>query len=141
MGRGVNKQTLIGNVGTDPEVRFTANGLAVCTLRVACNEQKKVDDKWVDHVEWFSVVLWGKKAENAGQFLTKGSQIFVEGSSRMNKWKDKEGNERESREINCTEMTFLGGGRRRSDEKPKSNGAPRAQPSDGGGAPRDDLPF
>ncbi len=79
MGRGVNKQTLIGNVGTDPEVRFTANGLAVCTLRVACNEQKKVDDKWVDHVEWFSVVLWGKKAENAGAYNEIPLEMVIQG--------------------------------------------------------------
>lgn len=141
MGRGVNRQTLIGNVGTDPEVRFTSGGLAVCTLRIACNEQKKVDEKWVDHVEWFSVVCWGKKAENAGQFLTKGSQVFVEGPSRMNKWKDKEGNERETREISCSEMTFLGGGRRRPDENAKGNGGPPAPSSGDKDAPRDDLPF
>lgn len=140
MARGVNKQTIIGNLGADPEVRFSAKGLAVCTLRIACNEQKKVNDKWEDHTEWFAVVCFGKKAEHAGQFLTKGSQVFIEGPSRMEKWKDKNGNERESRKIFCEQMNFLGGGRRRSENRPRDNGTRNAKPESSDAA-RDDLPF
>src|SRR3954471_22694744 len=107
----VNKVILIGNLGADPEVRFTPGGQAVCELRMATNEQ------WTDkqgakqeRVEWHRVVVWGKQAENCGKYLSKGRTAYVEGRLQTRQWDDKEGNKRYTTEIIANTVQFLGGG-------------------------------
>ncbi|MBI4511063.1 MAG: single-stranded DNA-binding protein [Deltaproteobacteria bacterium] len=108
---GVNKVILIGNLGADPELRYTPSGQAVCDLRMATNEA------WTDkngqkqeRTEWHRVVFWGKPAEILKQYLAKGRQLYVEGRLQTRSWEDKEGNKRYSTEIIGTDFMFLGGG-------------------------------
>ncbi len=108
---GVNKVILIGNLGADPELRYTPSGQAVCDLRLATNES------WTDkqgqkqeRTEWHRVVMWGKPAEICKQYLTKGQKLYVEGRLQTRSWDDKEGNKRYSTEIIGTDFMFLGGG-------------------------------
>ena len=108
---GFVKVSLIGNLGKDPEVRFTAGGMAVANLRVACTERaKSKDGNWEDRTEWVSLVCFGKTAENAGQYLQKGRQIFAEGRLQTREWNDKEGNKRYSTEVLANQILFLGQG-------------------------------
>ncbi|RMD85523.1 MAG: single-stranded DNA-binding protein [Candidatus Dadabacteria bacterium] len=106
----VNKVILLGNLGHDPELRHTANGRAVTTLRIATNEQ------WTDpsgqrqeRTEWHNVVVWGRQAETCAQYLSKGRQVFVEGRLRTQKWQDQQGNERSRTEIIADRVQFVGG--------------------------------
>ncbi|MBA3634206.1 MAG: single-stranded DNA-binding protein [Acidobacteria bacterium] len=110
-----NKITIIGNLGKDPELRYTPQGDAVCDFSVAVNDRKR--DKageLQDVVTWFRVTLWRKQAETASKYLTKGSPIYIEGRLRVDEWTDRDGNNRYTLEINATDMHFIGGGR--SDE-------------------------
>lgn len=139
----VNKVFLIGNLGKDPEVRFTSNGKAVAKFPVATSE------KWTDQdgnkqerTEWHNVVVWGKQAETCGQYLAKGRQVFVEGSVRTRQYDDKDGNKRYMTEIVARDVRFLGGagGGGRAAEPTQS--APRGEDVGGGGPPEDDdIPF
>lgn len=110
MANGVNKVILVGNLGADPDVRYTQAGSPVANLRVAVGERRKVDNGWVDHTEWVSVVCFGKTAENAGRFLKKGRQIYVEGRLQTRKWQDREGNDRWSTEVIAHQLLFLSDG-------------------------------
>ncbi len=112
MAGGVNKVILIGNLGGDPELRYTPSGQPVANLRLATSES------WVDkqgqkqeRTEWHRVVVWGKLAELCGQYLSKGRQVFVEGKLQTRQWDDRDGNKRYTTEIQAREITFLGGGR------------------------------
>ncbi len=111
MARGVNKVIIVGNLGADPETRYTTNGGAICNLRIATSEQWK--DKQTgenqERTEWHRVVLFGKLGEIAGEYLKKGRQVYIEGSLRTNKYTDKEGIERYSTDIVANEMQMLGG--------------------------------
>lgn len=100
MARGVNKVILVGNLGNDPDVRFTANGSAVANLSVATSDSfKDSQGQMQDRTEWHRVVIFGKLAEVAQQYLRKGSKVYIEGSLRTNKWQDQSGNDRYSTEI------------------------------------------
>ena len=108
---GVNKVILIGNLGADPELRYTPGGQAVCDIRLATNES------WTDkngqkqeRTEWHRVVMWGKPAEICKQYLAKGQKLYVEGRLQTRSWDDKEGNKRYSTEVVATDFMFLGGG-------------------------------
>lgn len=111
MSRGVNKVILVGNLGADPETRYTANGGAITNIRIATSEQWK--DKQTgenqERTEWHRVVLFGKLGEIAGEYLKKGRQVYIEGSLRTNKYTDKDGVERYSTDIVANEMQMLGG--------------------------------
>lgn len=142
---GVNKQILIGNLGADPEVRYTQGGTAVANLRVAVNERVKKGDNWVDHVEWFTVVVFGKTAENAGQHLSKGRQVYVEGKSRFKEYQKRDGGTGYAREIVAFNLTYLGnkndgGGGGGGGGGGQRNGGEGAAVVDGGFYD-DDLPF
>lgn len=107
----VNKVILIGNLGKDPEVRFTNNGRAVARFPIATSEV------WMDQsgarqerTEWHNIVVWGKQGESCGQYLAKGRQVFVEGSIRTRSYDDKSGNKRYITEIVAQRIRFLGGG-------------------------------
>lgn len=106
----INKVILVGNLGQDPELRTTQGGTQVCKLRIATTERRKVKDNWEDHTEWHSVVTFGRTAENAGKYLKKGRQVYVEGSLQTRKWQDKTGQDRWTTEIVADIIRFLGSG-------------------------------
>ncbi|WP_349775515.1 single-stranded DNA-binding protein [Ignatzschineria rhizosphaerae] len=112
MSRGINKVILVGRLGNDPDVRYTASGSAVTTISIATSESWKDRNtgQQQERTEWHRVVFFGRLAEIAGQYLKKGSQVYVEGSLRTNKYTDKNGIERYSTDINANELQMLGGG-------------------------------
>lgn len=111
MARGLNKVMLIGNLGADPEIRYTAGGSAIANLRLATAEswRDKESGEQQERTEWHRVVFFGRLAEIAGEYLKKGSQIYVEGRLQTRKWQDKDGSDRYSTEIVANEMQMLGG--------------------------------
>jgi single-strand DNA-binding protein len=112
MARGVNKVILVGNLGKDPEVRYMPSGGAVANVTIATSEQWKDKDSGQkqERTEWHNVVFYNRLAEIAGEYLRKGSQIYVEGSLRTRKWQDKNsGQDRYTTEIIASEMQMLGG--------------------------------
>ncbi|MHC5225330.1 single-stranded DNA-binding protein [Ignatzschineria sp. LJL83] len=112
MSRGINKVILVGRLGNDPDVRYTAGGSAITTISIATSESWKDRNtgQQQERTEWHRVVFFGRLAEIAGQYLKKGSQVYVEGSLRTNKYTDKNGIERYSTDINANELQMLGGG-------------------------------
>jgi single-strand DNA-binding protein len=107
---GFNRVTLLGNLGTDPEVRRTAKQTAVCRFRLATTERRKdAAGHWVDRPEWHNVVAFGKTAENCASFLRKGRQVYVEGSLRTRAWQDPDGQPRHATEVVASNIQFLGG--------------------------------
>lgn len=125
MADGLNKVMLIGNLGQDPEVRYTQSSQAVMSMRIATSETfNNRDGVRQERTEWHSVVLWGKRAEALGKFLTKGTKLYVEGRLQTRTWDDKQGNKRYTTEINAQEIILLGGGNK--------GGAPRTSQEDPG---------
>lgn len=135
----LNKVMLIGNLGQDPELRNTASGTAVCTIRLCTNERRKnAQGEWVDHAEWHTIVCWDKTAENVTKFCQKGKQLYVEGKLQTRKWQDKNGADRYSTEIVADVVRFLGGGSREGGgESQHGRGGGQGRGSDGG----DRLPY
>lgn len=109
MARGINKVILIGNLGADPEVRYMPNGNAVTTIRLATSEQWKDREsgEQKERTEWHRVVFYNRLAEIAGEYLKKGSKVFIEGTLRTRKWQDKTGADRYTTEIIGNEMQML----------------------------------
>jgi single-strand DNA-binding protein len=161
MARGINKVILIGNLGADPETRAMPSGTTVANLRVATSEswRDKQTGEQQERTEWHRVALFGRLAEIAGEYLRKGSQVYIEGSLRTRKWQDKQGNERYSTEIVGNELQMLGGrgggaggaagaGAEAGGRSGAGGGGPPsyAEESAGGGSSRseefdDDIPF
>ncbi len=162
MAGGVNKAILIGNLGADPEVRFTPGGQAVANFRIATSES------WTDkqgqkqeRTEWHRIVVWGKLAELCGEYLAKGRQCYVEGRLQTREWTDKEGKKNYTTEVVANQVTFLGSrgegaGRGKSSSGGRDDFGPPppgmedagpgpSSPGGGGGAPSgggdDDIPF
>ena len=107
----VNKVILLGNLGRDPETRYTTGGDAVCNLSIATSEQwKDKNGEKQERTEWHRVVLFGRQAEIAGEYLKKGRSVYVEGRLQTRKWQDKEGADRYSTEIVADRVQFVGGG-------------------------------
>ena len=106
----VNKWIGIGNLGCDPESRYTASGEAICNFSIACTEtwKDKQTGERKEMTEWVRISAFGKLAEICSQYLKKGSQVYVEGSLRTRKWTDKDGQERYTTEIRCDDMKMLG---------------------------------
>ena len=106
MARGVNKVILVGNLGADPETRYTASGSAICTIRIATSEawKDKQTGEQQERTEWHRIKFFGRLAEIAGEYLKKGRQVYVEGSLRTDKYTDKEGIERYTTDIIANEM-------------------------------------
>ena len=136
----VNKVILLGNLGRDPEVRFTQGGTPVANFTMATT------DRWSDpsgekkeKTEWHRIVVWGKQAEIAGEYLRKGRPVFVEGSLQTREWTDRDGNKRYTTEVRAQRLQLLG----RPDDRGAGPGAPMAEdpgePS--GGFAEDDIPF
>jgi single-strand DNA-binding protein len=143
---GVNKITLIGNLGRDPEIRYAQSGMAICKLSLAVTERVKDGDGWKDATEWFRVTLFSKMAENAAQYLQKGRQVYVDGRLKSSKYQDKEGVERTSIEVIANNIQFLGSGPGRAVRSGSDEGAPVTTPPvdappAADGFIDDDLPF
>ncbi|HEV3182081.1 MAG TPA: single-stranded DNA-binding protein [Steroidobacteraceae bacterium] len=134
MARGINKVILIGNLGADPETRAMPSGTTVANLRVATSEswRDKQTGEQQERTEWHRVALFGRLAEIAGEYLRKGSQVYIEGSLRTRKWQDKQGNERYSTEIVGNDLQMLGG---RGGASAGVGGSPAAASTVSAGAP------
>jgi single-strand DNA-binding protein len=155
-GSGVNRVILVGNLGADPEVRFTPGGQAVANFRIATNESwtDKSGQKQ-DRTEWHRIVVWGKLGELCGQYLSKGRQCYVEGRLQTREWTDKENKKNYTTEVVAQNVVFLGGRDGASAGAPNPRGAGRNGADDygappvveegghGGHAPavEDDIPF
>lgn len=111
MARGINKVILIGNLGADPETRYTASGTAVTTISLATTDtwRDKQTGENQERTEWHRVVFWNRLAEIAGEYLRKGRQVYVEGRLQTRKWQDQNGQDRYTTEIVASEMQMLGG--------------------------------
>ena len=137
MARGINKVILVGNLGADPETRYTASGSAIANIRLATSEswRDKQTGETQEKTEWHRVVFFNRLAEIAGEYLRKGSQVYIEGKIQTRKWQDQSGQDRYTTEIVANEMQMLGG---RAGE-----GAPRQAAPAGGGfrdRPADSAP-
>jgi single-strand DNA-binding protein len=111
MSRGVNKAIIVGTLGQDPDVKHTASGSSVVNISVATNEswKDKTTGQQVEKTEWHRIVIFGKLAEIAAQYLKKGSQAYFEGKIQTRKWQDQTGNDKYTTEIVANEMQMLGG--------------------------------
>ena len=148
MARGVNKAIIVGTLGQDPEIRYTANGSAVANISVATNEtwKDKSTGEAQERTEWHRIVMFGKLAEIAQQYLKKGSQAYFEGRIQTRKWQDQSGNDRYSTEIVANEMQMLGGRGSGGGGAPmESGGQSQSRPAPAETAPMDDgfddIPF
>jgi len=166
-----NKIIIVGNLGRDPEMRYTPQGTPVCNFSIATNERRKDRaGELQDITTWFKVTVWGKQAETASKYLTKGKSVYIEGRLHVEEWTDKEGKPRQTLEVNASDMHFIdsaggggggdregeGGGGSRSYDQTRSQGAggqggagsqggaargAAAQPSSGAAIEDDDIPF
>ncbi len=149
MARGVNKVILIGNLGNDPDIRYTGSGAAVANISLATAESWRDKDsgEQQERTEWHRVVFFGRLAEIVGEYLKKGSQIYVEGRLQTRKWQDKEGNDRYTTEIVANDMQMLGsrGGAGAAYEQPAaqtaSGGEAAAKAAPANEDFDDDIPF
>lgn len=139
----VNKTIILGNLGRDPETRYAPNGDAICNITVATTDSwkdKQTGEK-KEQTEWHRIVFFGKLAEIAGQYLRKGSAVYVEGSLRTRKWQDKEGQDRYTTEIRADQMQMLGSKQESEQSRPAES--KRLEPKQEGGFMDmdDDIPF
>jgi single-strand DNA-binding protein len=135
MARGINKVILIGHLGQDPEVRALPSGSSIANLRIATTEswKDKQSGEFKEQTEWHTVVLFGRTAEVAAEYLKKGSQVFIEGRLRTRKWQDKTGNDRYSTEIVGNDMQMLGGRGQGGGEGGRASGGGGRDAARGGG--------
>lgn len=153
MARGLNKVILIGNLGQDPDMRYMPSGSAVANLRIATSDSFKDREtgQQQERTEWHSVAMFGRLAEVAGEYLRKGSQVYVEGRLQTRKWQDREGRDRYTTEIVANQMLMLGGrggggggGGMGMDRPPREQSTPRPSSSHQDQPPAefdDDIPF
>lgn len=161
MAGGVNKVILVGNLGADPEVRFTPGGQAVANFRIATSESwNDKNGQKQERTEWHRIVVWGKLAELCGEYLAKGRQCFIEGRLQTREWTDKENKKNYTTEVVASNVTFLGGREGAAGGAPRNaaaGGAARSRPLDsdygppppgmdegqggGQGGGEDDIPF
>jgi single-strand DNA-binding protein len=156
-GKSINKVILIGNLGKDPEVKYTPQGTAVAKLTLATNERfKDKSGEWQDRTEWHNVVLWQRLAEIAGEYLKKGSKVYIEGRLQTRSWDDKQtGQKKYMTEVVANDLVLLGGrGEGAGDvAEGRARGAaagnnfdqrtPEAEPAPAGSSPitDEDIPF
>ncbi len=155
-----NKIILVGNLGRDPELRYTPAGDAVCSFSIATNEKKKdKSGEFQDVTTWFKVTLWRRQAENANKYLSKGSPVYIEGRLGIEEWTDRDGKDRYTLAVQATDMQFIGsrgdnagggysGGHQDDHDSgytgaPQASAAPSAPPAAPVAAPQgdDDIPF
>ena len=157
-----NKITIVGNLGRDPELRYTPQGAAVCSFSMATNEKRRdKSGELQDITTWFKVTLWRNQAENAAKYLTKGSPVYIEGRLRLEEWTDRDGNNRFTLDVQGTDMQFIGSkgdnmggggdysGSGSYEHEPSYTGGSSSAPSSSASAPAtapapdadDDIPF
>ncbi len=146
MARGVNKVILVGNLGQDPEVKYMPSGQAVCNISVATTESwnDKNSGEKVEKTEWHRVVFFRRLAEIAGEYLRKGSQVYIEGRLQTRKWQDQSGNDRYTTEIVANDMQMLGskgGGTAMMSEPPSSSEPEAVTAGSSSDDFDDDIPF
>jgi single-strand DNA-binding protein len=158
MARGtVNKVILVGRLGADPDIRYSPNGVAIAKFNLATNDSVSVGEgKWEDRTEWHRIVTFGKTAEFCGNYLSKGRQIYVEGSIRTNQWDDPQGQKRYITEIIAREIQLLGSAEGQGQGQAQGPASGQGQmrntgaagrssaeelPPTTGGPPEDDIPF
>jgi len=156
--RSLNKVLLLGNLGRDPEVRYTASGKAVATFTVATSSRwKDQDGNDQERTEWHRVVAWGRLGEVCGDYLSKGKQVFIEGRIQTREWEDQDGNKRTTVEIIANDLIMLGGGGASEDRRGDESQRKQGQAAHGRGSaapprrsddrfrepppPEDDIPF
>jgi single-strand DNA-binding protein len=143
----LNKVLLIGNLGKDPEVRYTASGTAVASFSLATSEKfKNKSGEWEEKTEWHNITLWARLAEVAGEYLAKGKTICVEGRLQTRKWQDRDGKDRYTTEIVGEKMLMLGGGGGNGNHGSGGGSGGHAGTGDVGDMPfnpesEDDIPF
>lgn len=146
MAKGINKTITVGNLGQDPEMRYTAAGAAIANITVATSEswKDKKTGEQQEKTEWHRIVFFNRLAEIAGEYLKKGSQVYVEGKLQTRKWQDKEGNDRYTTEIVGDQMQMLGSRGQSGNHAPQQQqGSGQAPQNDSAPAPDfdDDIPF
>ena len=156
MARGVNKAILVGNLGADPETRYTSGGTCVTNIRLATTEQwrDRQSGEQQERSEWHRVVLWGKLGEIGEQYLRKGSQVYIEGRIETRKWQDQSGQDRYTTEIRALDMQMLGGrgggggsyggedwSRESRESAPRQSSKPAAATAPAADDLDDDIPF
>ena len=140
---GINKVILIGNLGGDPEVRYTPSGVAVAQFNIATSEEWKDKDSGEkrERTEWHRIVAWRRLGEICGEYLSKGQQVYVEGRIQTNTWEDKEGNKRYTTEIIANTVQFLGKRESSESARPRSTTPADYQGMPAQGPADDDIPF
>jgi single-strand DNA-binding protein len=154
MAKSVNKVILVGNLGKDPEVKYTPQGTAVAKFTLATNERfKDKSGEWQDRTEWHNLVAWARTAEIVGEYLKKGRTVYVEGSLRTSSWEDKQTNQKKYRtEIVVNDLVLLGGrgegggggesyGGSRGASNHFDQSAPEAEPAGASPITDEDIPF
>lgn len=138
--RGLNRIQIIGNLGRDPELRFTQSGTPVANFTVAVNESwRRRDGQQGERTEWFRIVAWGRLAEIANEYLQRGRQVFIEGRIQTREWQDREGNDRTSTELVARDLMMLGS-REDAPDEPEDQAADDGDQLNDELTP-DDLPF
>jgi single-strand DNA-binding protein len=155
-GKSLNRVQLIGNLGKDPEVKFTPQGTPVAKITIATNERfKDKDGNWQDRTEWHNVVLWQRLAEIAGEYLKKGGKVYIEGRMQTRSWDDKQtGQKKYMTEVVASDLILLGGRGEGGESSGGSRGAaagasnnnfdqrvPEPEPAGAGPITDDDIPF
>lgn len=150
MGKSINKVILVGRLGRDPELKYTANGTPFCRFSIATDESwtDKGSGEKTERTEWHNIVAWDKLGEICGNYLAKGRMVYIEGSLQTREWDDQEGNKRKTTEVRARDMVLLGGppgegGARRPASGMTSPGSSTTSGESSGGGPAtdDDIPF
>jgi len=137
-----NKIILVGNLGRDPELRYTPQGTPVCSFTMATNERRKDRaGETQDVTTWFKITLWGRQAETAAQYLTKGRPLYIEGRLRVEEWTDRDGRQRYTLEVHATDMQFIGGRGEEPSAPRAESGAPNRNEPAEAEISDDDIPF
>ena len=140
-----NKIIVVGNLGRDPELRYTAQGTPVCSFSMATNERRKDrNGEMQDHTTWFRITLWNRLAETASQYLQKGKQVYIEGRLRVEEYIDRDGKPRHSLEVFATDMHFIGsrgGDDAQPYERAASTGASSGPADSQADLSDEDIPF
>jgi single-strand DNA-binding protein len=143
----LNKVLLIGNLGSDPEIRTTSSGQSVCNYSLATSRRwNNREGQAQEETEWHRIVVWGRQAETCKEFLSKGRQVFIEGRLQTRQWEDQNGNKKYTTEVVAQNVQFLSGGRGAGASGKAPDSSPQPEPSafdsgDSGTSGEDDIPF
>jgi len=136
MGKGLNRVTLIGNLGKPPELKYTQSGQAVMNMRLATTGRfKGRDEQWQERTEWHNVVLWGKRAEGLAPHLKQGSKVYIEGSLRTRSWEGDDGKKRYATDVNARDILLLDSRQSQEQQQGGNWGPPQDQQYGGGQLP------